>query len=80
RSEFVGLDAGAAAAFVPFPGRNGKWLADIYSLARRRLQRAGVSAIYGGGFCTVNEPARFFSYRRDGKSSGRMAALAWLAA
>ncbi|MEO8134346.1 MAG: peptidoglycan editing factor PgeF [Betaproteobacteria bacterium] len=78
RAAFVARDANAAAAFTAFPGRRGKWLADLYALARQRLQRAGVGAIYGGGLCTLSEPARFFSFRRDG-TSGRMAALIWLA-
>ena len=54
-----------------------KWLADIFLLARRRLNSAGVEEIYGGGVCTYSDPARFFSYRRDGQT-GRMAALIWL--
>jgi YfiH family protein len=76
RTAFVADDAGAAACFVAkVPG---KWLADIYELARRRLQRAGVVAICGGDRCTVSEPERFFSYRRDGVT-GRQATLIWLA-
>jgi copper oxidase (laccase) domain-containing protein len=55
------------------------WLADIYVLARLRLQQAGVTRIFGGGFCTYREAERFYSYRRD-KITGRMAALIWLAA
>lgn len=50
------------------------YLADIYSLARLRLQAAGVTAIYGGGWCTVADRTRFYSYRRDGRC-GRMATL-----
>lgn len=76
RASFLADDAGAAAAFVAHAP--GKWLADIYCLARRRLQRAGVAQIDGGGLCTVSEPDRFFSYRRDGVT-GRMASLIWLA-
>lgn len=75
RDAFVAADPDAAKAFVP--GAAGKWLCDIYLLARQRLQRAGVSAISGGGECTVSEAARFFSYRRDGVT-GRMASLIWL--
>ena len=55
------------------------WLADIYALARIRLQHTGVTQISGGGFCTYGESDRFYSYRRD-KITGRMAALIWLAA
>ena len=76
RAAFVQQDAQAAQAFRA--ASEGKYLADIYLLARQRLQRLGVAAMYGGGFCTVTEGTRFFSYRRDG-ATGRMAALIWLA-
>ncbi|MEK7304039.1 MAG: peptidoglycan editing factor PgeF [Pseudomonadota bacterium] len=76
RVAFIQHDAQAAQAFRV--ARDGKYLADIYQLARIRLQRLGVTAVYGGGFCTVTDSARFFSYRRDG-ATGRMAALIWLA-
>jgi hypothetical protein len=76
RAAFMEHDSRAAQAFAA--GRDGKYLADIYQLARQRLQRLGVAAVYGGGFCTVSERARFYSYRRDG-ASGRMASLIWLA-
>ena len=72
---FVAADSEAATAFQPL--REGKWLADLYALARRRLARAGVSAAYGGGFCTAGDPARFFSHRRD-RVTGRQAAFIWL--
>ncbi|TAK64894.1 laccase domain-containing protein [Methylobacter sp.] len=55
---------------------NGKWLADIYQLARIDLAMLGIDKIYGGGFCTVTEHERFYSYRRD-KQTGRMATLIW---
>jgi copper oxidase (laccase) domain-containing protein len=58
---------------------NMKWNADLYALARRSLARAGVSAIYGGGRCTLSESECFHSYRRDGVgASGRMATMIWL--
>ena len=75
RAAFVQHDAQAALAFRA--AREGKYLADLYQLARLRLQRLGVAAVYGGGFCTVTDSARFFSYRRDGVT-GRMASLIWL--
>ena len=55
----------------------GKWLADLYGLARMRLSRAGVRNVSGGGFCTHADEARFFSYRRD-RDTGRMATTVWL--
>ena len=76
RAEFVAHDSVAAQAFVPHAP--GKWLADIYLLARQRLAAAGVSSISGGDRCTFSESADFFSYRRDGVT-GRMASLIWLA-
>lgn len=76
RAAFVARDAEAAGCFRP---HGSKWLADIYALARQRLQQAGVTAISGGGACTVSDAERYFSYRRDGVT-GRMATLIWLEA
>lgn len=77
RAAFIAEQAEASEAFKPSVNAD-KWLADIYQLARLRLRRAGVSAIYGGEFCTVGDATRFYSYRRDGQT-GRMASLIWLA-
>ncbi|WP_029133300.1 peptidoglycan editing factor PgeF [Sedimenticola selenatireducens] len=75
RERFLQDDPQAASAF--HPGRPGHWLADIYRLARLRLERAGVGFIGGGDYCTVTDIKRFFSYRRDGVT-GRMASLIWI--
>ncbi|HZZ95323.1 MAG TPA: peptidoglycan editing factor PgeF [Usitatibacter sp.] len=75
REAFVAADAGADAAFRP--GKPGKFMADLYALARRRLEAAGVASIHGGGYCTFHEAARFFSYRRV-PQSGRMGAFIWM--
>jgi YfiH family protein len=71
---FTAHDADAASAFVPHVP--GKWLADLFTLARRALGRAGVTEVYGGGLCTYSDSQRFYSYRRD-KLTGRMAAFIW---
>jgi YfiH family protein len=76
RAAFVAVDPAATAAFVAREAP-GKWLADLFTLARLRLARAGVRRVYGGGLCTFNDADRFFSYRRDGKT-GRFASLIWL--
>ncbi len=74
REAFMAHDHGASDAFRPSP--TGRWLADIYTLARRRLALQGIRSVSGGGFCTYSE-SRFYSYRRDGQT-GRMASLIWL--
>lgn len=76
RAAFLAHDAAATAAFAAHGP--GKWLADIWRLARQRLAAAGVNAVSGGGLCTVADRDRFFSYRRDGVT-GRMATCIWLA-
>ena len=59
-------------AFAAVSGNPGKWMMDIYALARLRLNAAQVSAVYGIPVCTVCHEQHFFSYRRDGVT-GRMA-------
>ena len=66
---FVAAHPDDAAAFAPF--REGKWLADLPALARRRLARLGVARVDGGTWCTVEDAARFHSWRRD-RGAGRM--------
>ena len=55
------------------------WLLDLASLARHKLERLGISRVYGGCRCTFSDPQRFHSYRRDG-DSGRHASFVWLTA
>jgi YfiH family protein len=75
REAFVVCHPQAADAFVP--SRNdGRFMADIYQLARIRLAAHGVTAVHGGGFCTVTDP-RFYSFRRN-PQTGRFASLVWL--
>ncbi|MEZ0211260.1 MAG: peptidoglycan editing factor PgeF [Methylophilus sp.] len=74
RAQFIAQDAQAETAFRP---QGDKWLGDLYTIARQRLNTLGIHQIYGGGRCTFNEPDTFFSFRRDG-DTGRMATMIWL--
>ncbi len=74
RDAFLERDGAASECFRP--GRGDRWWADLYALARLRLAAAGVGRVSGGGFDTVADAGRFFSYRRDGRT-GRMASLIW---
>ncbi len=76
RQVFVAGDPASAVCFRPAP-QPGKWLADLFSLARRRLARVGVTEVGGGGQCTVADRNRFYSHRRD-RVTGRMASLIWI--
>jgi YfiH family protein len=67
--------AGFEAAFTP--NRPGHWLLDLYAVARKRLEAAGVQSIHGGDYCTYSDAGRFFSFRRN-RAAERMAALIWL--
>lgn len=71
---FVGHNPAAKRCFAP--GRPGHWQADLYGLARVALAAAGIEAVFGGGFCTFADSARFFSHRRAAPC-GRMATLIW---
>lgn len=77
RDAFLAGDTAAEAAFVAT--RPGHWRVDLYALARLRLARAGLRAdhVHGGGLCTIAEPERFYSHRRD-RRTGRMASLIWM--
>jgi hypothetical protein len=80
KAAFEAHDPLASACFKPAGA--GKWLADLAALARQRLRALGVTQIFGNdsgpSWCTVRNPSRFFSHRRD-RVSGRMAACVWLA-
>ena len=72
---FVSQDENAASAFVAT--RPGHWRVDLYALARRRLAKLGIVRVHGGDLCTISDPQRFFSHRRDART-GRMATVVWM--
>jgi YfiH family protein len=57
---------------------NNRYYLDLYEAARIVLKGLGVNSISGGDRCTYKESDQYFSYRRDGKCSGRMAHLIWM--
>jgi hypothetical protein len=75
RSAFCGHDARAAAAFTP--NAAGRWLCDLYLLARQRLESVGLRSIHGQIRSTYGQPESYYSFRRDG-TTGRIAALIWM--
>ncbi|SES73615.1 peptidoglycan editing factor PgeF [Thorsellia anophelis] len=80
---FLNIDSECAFAFQPCINHDDqsldkpKYLANLYSLAKHRLMRCGLSDFYGADRCTASESEYFYSYRRDNKT-GRMATLIWL--
>ena len=72
RQAFVDADSQAVKCFQQ--NERGRWQADLYALARQRLAACGITAVYGGNYCTFSNSSRFFSYRRDGEC-GRMASF-----
>lgn len=79
RQAFLGsVDSGRQKAteqcFKPVGNRPGQYMADLYALAKERLENLGIGKIYGGKFCTWEQEDMFYSYRRDG-ITGRMASV-----
>lgn len=70
-----------SAAFIPrahsHSQQTDKYFADLYALARLRLQALGVTAVYGGDLCSYADPSLFYSYRRESQT-GRMVSLIYL--
>ncbi len=77
RAAFLEKDSEAHSAFIPSP--NQRFMADLYLLATQRLHKRGIQRIFGGNYCTYSDANQFYSYRRDGSKTGRMASLIWIA-
>ncbi len=71
---FVSQDQRNRTAFAAT--RPGHWRVDLYALARMRLADTGITRVHGGNLCTISDPQRFYSHRRD-QRTGRMATLVW---
>jgi YfiH family protein len=50
---------------------------DLVAVARKLLERAGVTDVEASDLCTKCEPELFYSHRRDGNRSGRQAGAIW---
>jgi YfiH family protein len=77
RAAFLAHQQQAAVCFTA--NARGRWQCDLAALARQRLTALGIPSIGAAGLCTMSDPERFYSYRRDGQT-GRIAALIWIAA
>ncbi|BAU56898.1 peptidoglycan editing factor PgeF [Halorhodospira halochloris] len=73
KEAFMNADPASQEFFVP--GREGRFYADLYSLALLRLKRRNIKDVFGYNWCTFKQRQLFFSYRRDGARTGRMATL-----
>lgn len=71
------LGEASRVCFTPSVQSDGHWMADLALLARLKLRRAGISVILGGDRCTYGDPEHFFSHRRDGPATGRIATIVW---
>lgn len=79
KEAFVQQDSALKKAFKET--HNNKYLLNSVKAARLQLMLCGINekSISSPSFCTYQEHERFFSYRRDGVNSGRMASMVWLA-
>lgn len=75
RQQFLTIQPDAELAFIPSP--RGRWLASLNTLATLRLKKLGIQHIFGGEHCTFTNEKLFYSYRRDGENTGRLASLIW---
>lgn len=67
----AGAESSAMEACFVLSKNQGKFMADLYAIAKLRLSALGIDKISGGDYCTHCDDENFFSYRRDGVT-GRM--------
>ena len=75
RDQYILKDISFKSAFKTITG---KQYLDLYSAAKLVLNNFDIYKISGGVECTFKQRDEYFSYRRDGIHSGRMANLIWI--
>lgn len=76
KEQFEFADPKARDAFKLINQTEQKYLADLYLIAKQRLNALGITKIFGGDYCTFTEQDKFYSYRRE-NITGRMASMIW---
>ena len=75
KTQFLDRNSRFERSFIE---KNGKHYLDLYNGAKVILEGYGITSISGGNCCTYQDSKQFFSFRRDGACSGRMAHLIWI--
>jgi len=75
RDRYISKDISLKRSFKTITG---KQYLDLYDAAKFILNSSNIYKISGGDECTFKQRDEYFSYRRDGKHSGRMANLIWI--
>ena len=75
REQFLAGNPSAAIDAQFGPADQGKYMVDLYGIARTQLQQLGVDRIHGGGLCTYCDSEHFYSYRRDGQCGRMLSAI-----
>lgn len=68
----------AQEAHFRFDTDTHSWYADLPAIGLWQLHSLAVGWVGGGHWCTYSDAERWYSYRRDGAASGRMASLIWM--
>lgn len=76
--QFIAVLPEAKNAFIPSQNNPEKFFANIYLLAKQRLNNLNITHIFGGEYCTYTNKELFYSFRRDKGVTGRMASLIWI--
>jgi YfiH family protein len=75
RDSYISKDKSFTSSFKTTAGKH---YLDLYQAAKLVLNNFDIYKISGGTECTFRQKDEYFSFRRDGKDSGRMANLIWI--